>query len=367
MAAINDIGEETVSTAAVTYKKELKWKIYSFEEWWSKRENLYESEILNMKVDGTTHEFKLTIKIVSRVLKDRHAGGGYAGVDRYAEETLALGLFYNGPSDFITVKPHFFLKTEAKKSNDPHKSYTKLKKGETFSDAQVFLTYVKNDIIDGSLTIGCIVQLIVIKNSSAMSPLEKNLLEKKTWIQCLGKNFDFTASGAGSHLDVLSDFQIICTDKLENGEEPEHTFRCHKLVLSAGSRYFQAMFSSKFTERQGSTIVPDVSSDTMAKLLKYLYTGEVERNKVDVELFGAADKYQMDHLKALCELELGTNLSMANAPKLAAAAHLCGTEEFKKHIFSFVGKHWKQIKCDENYKCIVNNPDILSQLLDYVV
>ena len=38
MSSINDVIRETVYTNSVCYKKELKWEIENFKDWWSSRE-----------------------------------------------------------------------------------------------------------------------------------------------------------------------------------------------------------------------------------------------------------------------------------------------------------------------------------------
>ena len=75
------------------------------------------------------------------------------------------------------------------------------------------------------------------------------------------------------------------------------------------------MLLGNFKENQGTTTVTDISGYTMAKILQYLYTGQVKKCDIDVKLLLAADKYEMEHLHAVCELEIGTKMTIELLPR----------------------------------------------------
>ena len=172
-------------------------------------------------------------------------------------------------------------------------------------------------------------------------------------------------SEKGGDFEQFSDFEIICVEKENNGEELKTHFRCHKLVLWLGSPYFKHMFSSNFVENQGTSIVTDISCRTMSTLLNYIYSGQLSKSKLDIDLLYASDKYQIEPLQTLCELELGANITIATTPNLALAAYHCGSTKFKDHVFRFLRKHWKNIKCIDELNIIRNNLNLLSEVLDY--
>ena len=126
------------------------------------------------------------------------------------------------------------------------------------------------------------------------------------------------------------------------------------------------MLSGNFCESQRKIEVPDISSGTMAKLLQYIYTGEIDLNIIDIELLSTAHKYQVVGLHALSELELAKYLTVETAPKLSVAADLYGSNEFKKYVFRFIAKYWKQINARDRYEWIESNAALLSQILNAV-
>jgi hypothetical protein len=105
----------------------------------------------------------------------------------------------------------------------------------------------------------------------------------------------------------FTDMTIVC-DKRE--------FHCHKFVLAARSEVFAAMLRHEFLEKQNSRVdVKEIDGETMELLLSYIYTGQVTdfKNVSVVELFKAADRYRLDHLKNMCEEELVKRVEASNA------------------------------------------------------
>ena len=56
METLIEVGNETVETRTICYKKEFDWQIDSFEDWWSSRE-IHESERIGS--DESTEEEEL--------------------------------------------------------------------------------------------------------------------------------------------------------------------------------------------------------------------------------------------------------------------------------------------------------------------
>ena len=348
---------ERVITNSTSYEKEFAWEITNFIDWWSSREvvpsnrnqNTTEMEemmdeeptdwdksscspMMTFQIEGITHQFKIAI------LK-------YDDWDRYDDEhnvMMGISLFYNGPFESVILKPVFYTKRSGKSGGRPLQTET-LKKG-MYSGARVFSSgsIISNLNANDPFVLLCLAKIFLYNHCSTTLDLENTLKSKKTWNQCLLDGFNF--SSTSTHHDNLSDFEIVCVEKADNGEHTERRFKCHKLVLSLSSQYYENMFSSNFSETQGSTKVTDVSQDTMAKMLQYIYTGMLEENEIDIEVFYVADKYQLEYLKALCELELGKNITLETAPQLAVAASVCGSDTFKRHVYGFIEKRWSEIE-----------------------
>ena len=108
--------------------------------------------------------------------------------------------------------------------------------------------------------------------------------------------------------------------------------------------------------------IPDVSKDTMEKLLLFMYTDEIDDNTIDTELLAAADKYEISRLKAICECTLVTKLNVTNAMKIGVSAHLHGSDIFKKDVISFIKNYWSKIK-EENLDIAKSHPDLLLEIM----
>ena len=65
-------------------------------------------------------------------------------------------------------------------------------------------------------------------------------------------------------------------------------------------------------------------------------------------------------------LEIAKNLTVGTAPKSAVAADLYGSNEFKRYVFRFIAKYWKQINANDRHKWIESNPALLSQILNAI-
>ena len=79
-------------------------------------------------------------------------------------------------------------------------------------------------------------------------------------------------------------------------------FSAHKAVLAARSPVFQAMFQNDMVEsRTNQATIQDIDAPVFESLLFFIYTGKLDSESNHEELFLAADKYQVDTLKQLCQ------------------------------------------------------------------
>jgi hypothetical protein len=100
----------------------------------------------------------------------------------------------------------------------------------------------------------------------------------------------------------FTDVVLICADKKDDvthkeGVELDYTnvsIPCHKIVLSAFSPYFQAMFSSNLIENQTNRVfMPNVDFKTLHEMINYAYSGRITLNINNVQsLFQLASLFQ---------------------------------------------------------------------------
>ena len=159
----------------------------------------------------------------------------------------------------------------------------------------------------------------------------------------------------------FSDFIIICN----NGKE-KRSFNVHKVIIAAGSPVLMAMLRSVCSETSSNSVtVSDISPSTMHKILHFLYTDSVEAADVDTDLLSAANKYQMNRLKAFCEFYLIDELEESTAVHLAVISDLYGSELFKKEVAKFLGENWLKIKQTKDIDTLKNYPDLMLRIMSY--
>ena len=372
--------KEGTMTQTVSYFKDFIWEIENFVEWWSTRniagsnrdnhttweeemgveepknwEESSGSPLFVFEIKGVKHQFRIDI------LK-------YDSWDRLEDShslMMGISVFYNGPWDSILMKPLFSIKDSGKYSSNKHIETTRLKKGNN-SYARIFsdhsITHNLNEILDPHFKVNCSIQIDMAQDNMFGIGLEKNLLEKKHLNRLSQQPEDFTS--ADGSLKQFSDFEIVCIDQNPNGENIETTLYCSKVILYLGSEYYRRMFSGGFVEDHGRVKVTDVSSQTMVKILQYLYTGSINKPQIDVDVMYASDKYEMQHLHAFCEFALGEKLNVETVFDIATAAYRCGSSCFRDYVNSFLCQHWKDIKKDERSQMFFKNPVYLRKILN---
>lgn len=132
----------------------------------------------------------------------------------------------------------------------------------------------------------------------------------------------------------------------------EEEYTAHKLILSFRSPVFAAMFKSNMSEKLTSAVeIKDMSAKVFRKMLRAIYTDKVDNlNESAVELYYAAEKYQLDHLKAMCINSLYENLSCKNVIKTLELADIFSISKLK----------------DESIKCLSLHLSMLSESKEFV-
>jgi len=103
-------------------------------------------------------------------------------------------------------------------------------------------------------------------------------------------------------LTFKSDFVIECMDSKE--------VHCHSNILNAASEYFENMFATNSKEKQdGRVFIEDLSKETCDIILKYIYTGELDKKLVTFELYKQANYLRLIELRDLCSNYLALNLN----------------------------------------------------------
>ncbi|KAK9709181.1 BTB And C-terminal Kelch [Popillia japonica] len=139
-----------------------------------------------------------------------------------------------------------------------------------------------------------------------------------------------------AHKVVLS----ACSDYFramfnENMLEAHHA---HKVVLSACSDYFRAMFNENMLEaRNDSVTLYDISAKSFQLLLNYMYTSQLELNEENVEdVLEVAVYLQIDHVINKCSEFLEKNLSTENYVEIVKIAEIFAIEKLRTAVYKYI-------------------------------
>ena len=143
----------------------------------------------------------------------------------------------------------------------------------------------------------------------------------------------------------------------------EREFKAHKAILAARSPMFRGMFSHDMKETKFNRVeVTDVDPDVLEEMLRFIYTGksmleprlqqvreqkdqkEQEKEQhLAIELLQAANKYQLDRLKMICEEALYKTLSVDSVAEILALADLYNASQLKHQAIEFIGTHATEV------------------------
>ena len=145
----------------------------------------------------------------------------------------------------------------------------------------------------------------------------------------------------------------------------ESQFQSHKVILSARSPVFAAMFQNETKENQTNAVdIPDVDRETFGALLRFIDTGHVDNlEEVAEELFVAADKYQFAQLKMMCEEQMYRKLSTENAPKFLVLADLHTAHHLKDQCIEFINRNSSDVVKTESWEAMVEtHPHLAAEI-----
>ncbi len=136
---------------------------------------------------------------------------------------------------------------------------------------------------------------------------------------------------------LLTDVSLVCG--------AETSIRCHKIVLSAFSPYFRAMFSSGFMEAELNEIqMPATDRQTLNSIVEYAYTGIIELTFKNIQnVFSLASLLQLPELIEACCDYMNVNLDSSNALDVLQFARNHQVESLMRNAIHFVTKNISDI------------------------
>ncbi|KAF8771292.1 Speckle-type POZ protein B like protein [Argiope bruennichi] len=154
-------------------------------------------------------------------------------------------------------------------------------------------------------------------------------------------------------LKSLYDENFLCDVKLKTNTG---TFPAHKIILSASSSVFKAMFSSDMKEKDSNCVhVEDLSDDTIHRMLIYIYTARTEDVTWESasDLYVAADKYAILSFKSICSSYMKDNLSLNNACDALLLSDFHADDDLKSAVQDYIFKNVKGIINSDGWKLLM--------------
>ncbi|KAJ1691725.1 hypothetical protein LUZ63_015880 [Rhynchospora breviuscula] len=126
----------------------------------------------------------------------------------------------------------------------------------------------------------------------------------------------------------------------------EETFNAHKCILAMRSQVFQAQFFGQLKEKPGTVIkIGDMEAHVFKSLLHFIYSetipqfqeiNESEKIHLAQHLLVAADRYDLERLKIICENILYGSIDMSNAVDLLSFADMHNCIHLKRACLKYL-------------------------------
>ena len=156
----------------------------------------------------------------------------------------------------------------------------------------------------------------------------------------------------------LADFRILA-----DGQQ----FSCHKLMLATRSPVFERMLASGMGESAGNEMtLTDISPDTVADMLSYIYTDTIENLPEKAQdLLPVAEKYDLVGLKIMCSTALLKQIKLDNTVELALLADLYTAKDLREAGLCFILANKKHYQGDPVWReAFKKNPTLLLDMFE---
>ncbi|XP_053671665.1 kelch-like ECH-associated protein 1B [Anopheles nili] len=134
-------------------------------------------------------------------------------------------------------------------------------------------------------------------------------------------------------------------------EVEQETFHAHKVVLSAASPYFKAMFTGGLKECEMARVkLQGICPTAMTRILFFMYTGQIRVTELTVcQLLPAATMFQVPNVIDACCDFLERQLDPTNAIGIANFAEQHGCETLRQKANQFIERNFTQICREEEF------------------
>ncbi|KAL4183820.1 hypothetical protein AMTRI_Chr11g157030 [Amborella trichopoda] len=131
--------------------------------------------------------------------------------------------------------------------------------------------------------------------------------------------------------------------------------QCFSLSYMSKSPVFRAMLENNMEESRSSTIkITDITYEVMFTFIDYLYTAEVTLDEEKAfDLLVVAEKYEVQHLKNVCEKYLTATLNVENSLASFAFAHKYNAKHLTEASLSLILDNMQTLTTRDEYRELV--------------
>ena len=179
----------------------------------------------------------------------------------------------------------------------------------------------------------------------------ENVSKKSVHLIIEQKSYEATANKQMvSYMTELFEKQVAADVKFVVKSQP---IGAHLNVVAPFSPVMAAMLDNdRFQEGLTKTVhIDDMEPDVFKEMLRYLYTGKVPQlEQMTESLFVAADRFQIQGLKFLCQKRMLSKLNKENALRYLVLAHLHSVPELVKRCYCVIVCDAKDIRVQPEWK-----------------
>ena len=147
--------------------------------------------------------------------------------------------------------------------------------------------------------------------------------------------------------DNRENIDCIVRGETEEGEEEVEGVECHKLVLSAVSPYFRAMFRNQDSR---DIRLRGIDGLTLSSLIDFCYSGHLSLSLETVcSVLAASDLLLLDWVSLQCQQFLIANIHLDNVITAARLANLYRLTELEKIVVRFCESQFSQLVHTEDW------------------
>ncbi|KAJ8680818.1 hypothetical protein QAD02_016605 [Eretmocerus hayati] len=204
--------------------------------------------------------------------------------------------------------------------------------------------------------------------SSISYPIQIAILCEMSAQLVTASNVNFLTPSSTDHdNDLKNDYEFLLT----NGKFSDVTvsiakqeLHLNKSILSKRSPVFAAMFDHELKENVTNIVyIEDFSYDVMLEFFRFMYAAKVDSmEKYMADLLRAAEKYEVEGLKSLCEQSMAKALNPDNALEYLIMANLHNAQFLEAQCMEYVVLNAKSIVKRPNYDLSQVPVDLVTKL-----